>query len=164
MKQAVSRSPSLMLSTPVPPTSTLALSQSGTPDDPAWHFATICKPGSRWHVETISAFDTPAYTGEEVPAELLPHRQSPLGHQRREGLNDVPMIIVDVVGVGAGVYDRLAELGLPVVAYNGAEAPYDKERFTNAGAEDYWNPRELFEIGEIDSTSSTTCLLRSSAH
>ena len=35
----------------------------GNPDDPASHFATICKPGSGWHVETISAFDTPAYTG-----------------------------------------------------------------------------------------------------
>lgn len=44
----------------------------GNPDDPASHFATICKPGSGWHVETISAFDTPAYTGEKVPEELLP--------------------------------------------------------------------------------------------
>jgi hypothetical protein len=26
----------------------------GNPDDPASHFATICKPGSGWHVETIS--------------------------------------------------------------------------------------------------------------
>jgi hypothetical protein len=39
----------------------------GNPDDPASHFAVICKPGSGWHVETISAFDTPAYTGEKVP-------------------------------------------------------------------------------------------------
>jgi phage terminase large subunit len=54
------------------------------------------------------------------------------------------------VGVGAGVYDRLVELGLPVVAYNGGEAPYDKERFVNARVEDYWNLRELFENGEID--------------
>jgi phage terminase large subunit len=66
------------------------------------------------------------------------------------GLNDFPTIIVDVVGVGAGVFDRLAELGLPVAAYNGGEAPFDKERFVNARAEDYWNLRELFENGEID--------------
>jgi hypothetical protein len=32
----------------------------GNPDDPPSHFATICRPGSVWHVETISAFDTPA--------------------------------------------------------------------------------------------------------
>jgi hypothetical protein len=219
------------------------------PDDPSSHFAQVCKPGSGWVVKRISAFDTPAYTGEKVPEELLPLLVSPewveerkirwgvnspiyqskvLGEfpdisddslilprwieaaqkrslernrrpvmswdiarfgedetvgMRREGgwirlsrahhkadtmtttghivkahrdindekgLNDFPTIIVDVVGVGAGVYDRLVELGLPVVAYNGGEAPYDKERFVNARAEDYWNLRELFENGEID--------------
>jgi hypothetical protein len=29
------------------------------------------------HVETISAFDTPAYTGEKVPEDLLPLLVSP---------------------------------------------------------------------------------------
>jgi hypothetical protein len=43
----------------------------GNPDDPSSHFAQICKPGSGWHVITVSAFDIPAYTGEEVPEELL---------------------------------------------------------------------------------------------
>lgn len=43
----------------------------GNPDDPASHFATICKPGSGWKVIRISAYDTPAYTGEEVPEDLL---------------------------------------------------------------------------------------------
>jgi hypothetical protein len=221
----------------------------GNPDDPASHFATICKPGSGWAVKEISAFDTPAYTGEEVPAELLPLLVSPewveerkirwgvnspiyqskvLGEfpalsndtlilpkwieaaqkrtiernrrprlswdiarfgedetvgMRREGgwirmyrahhkadtmtttghiakamrdidaeadKNDFVSAIVDVVGVGAGVYDRLIELGLPVTPYNGGEAPFDNERFVNARAEDYWNLRELFENGEID--------------
>jgi hypothetical protein len=42
----------------------------------------------------------------------------------------------DVPGVGGGVVDRLAELELPVVPYNGSEAPIDKERFVNARAED----------------------------
>jgi hypothetical protein len=49
----------------------------GNPDDPASHFATICKPGSGWRVETISAFDTPAYTGEKVPEDLPPLLVSP---------------------------------------------------------------------------------------
>jgi hypothetical protein len=221
----------------------------GNPDDPASHFAQICKPGSGWHVITVSAFDTPAYTGEKVPEELLPLLVSPewveerklrwgvnspiyqskvLGEfpdisddslilprwieaaqkrtikrnrrplmswdiarfgddesvgMRREGgwvrlhrahhkadtmattgqiakahreisdergLNDWPTIVVDVVGVGAGVYDRLIELGLPATPYNGGEAPVDKERFVNARAEDYWHLRELFEADEID--------------
>jgi hypothetical protein len=67
-----------------------------------------------------------------------------------KGLNDFPTHVVDVVGVGAGVYDRLVELGIPVVPYNGGEAPFDKERFVNARAEDYWSLREIFEAGEID--------------
>jgi hypothetical protein len=58
--------------------------------------------------------------------------------------------IVDVPGVGGGVVDRLAELDLPVVPYNGGEPPIDKERFVNARAEDYWTLRERFEQGEVD--------------
>ena len=67
-----------------------------------------------------------------------------------EGKNDWVRAIIDVPGVGGGVVDRLAELDLPVVPYNGGEAPIDKERFVNARAEDYWTLRELFEQGEID--------------
>jgi len=66
------------------------------------------------------------------------------------GKNDWVRAIVDVPGVGGGVVDRLAELDLPVVPYNGGEAPIDKERFVNARAEDYWTLRERFEQGEID--------------
>ena len=227
----------------------------GNPDDPASHFATICKPGTGWHVETISAFDTPAYTGEKVPEELLPLLVSPewveerkirwgvnspiyqskvLGEfpdisndalilpkwieaaqkrtlertrrpiiaadiarfgedetviMRREGgwirvyrahhkadtmvtsghiakamrdiddeagKNDWVRAIVDVPGVGGGVVDRLAELDLPVIPYNGGEAPIDMERFVNARAEDYWTLRERFEQGEVDIDPTTT--------
>src|SRR5215213_2114124 len=46
-------------------------------DDPSSHFATISKPGSGWAVKRISAFDTPAYTGEQWPPELLPLLVSP---------------------------------------------------------------------------------------
>jgi hypothetical protein len=219
------------------------------PDDPSSHFAQVCKPGSGWVVKRISAFDTPAYTGEKVPADLLPLLVSPewveerklrwgvtspiyqskvLGEfpdlsddtlilprwieaaqkrtlertrrpiiaadiarfgedetviMRREGgwirvyrahhkddtmttaghiakamrdiddeagKDDWVRAIVDVPGVGGGVVDRLAELDLPVVPYNGGEAPIDKERFVNARAEDYWTLRERFEQGEVD--------------
>jgi hypothetical protein len=61
------------------------------------------------------------------------------------GKNDWIRAIIDVPGVGGGVVDRLAELELPVVPYNGGEAPIDKERFVNARAEDYWTLRERFE-------------------
>jgi hypothetical protein len=39
----------------------------GNPDNPNSEFGKICKPGSGWHVITISAFDSPNLTGEEVP-------------------------------------------------------------------------------------------------
>jgi phage terminase large subunit len=64
--------------------------------------------------------------------------------------NDWVKAIIDVPGVGGGVVDRLVELGLPVTPYNGAEAPFDRERFVNARAEGYWNLREIFENEEID--------------
>lgn len=41
----------------------------GNPDDPNSHFARVCELSS-WHTVRISAFDTPNFTGEEVP-ELL---------------------------------------------------------------------------------------------
>jgi hypothetical protein len=219
------------------------------PDDPSSHFAQVCKPGSGWVVKRISTFDTPAYTGEKVPEELMALLVSPewveerkvrwgvnspiyqskvLGEfpdlsddtlilpkwieaaqkrtlertrrpiiaadiarfgedetviMRREGgwirvyrahhkadtmvtaghiatpvrdiddeagKNDWVRAIIDVPGVGGGVVDRLAELNLPLVPYNGGEAPIDKERFVNARAEDYWTLRERFEQGEVD--------------
>lgn len=42
----------------------------GNPDDPGAHFAEVCKPGSGWNVIQISAFDSPNFTGEEVPRDL----------------------------------------------------------------------------------------------
>lgn len=43
----------------------------GNPDDPTSHFHEICKPGSGWHVITISAFDSPNFTGEPMPQPVL---------------------------------------------------------------------------------------------
>lgn len=42
----------------------------GNPDDPSSEFAKVCSPGSGWNVITISAFDSPNLTGEEVPENL----------------------------------------------------------------------------------------------
>jgi len=41
-----------------------------------------------------------------------------------QGKNDWVRAIIDVPGVGGGVVDRLAELDLPVVPYNGGEASF----------------------------------------
>jgi hypothetical protein len=42
----------------------------GNPDDPSAEFEKICRPGSGYNVITVSAFDLPAFTGEEIPAQL----------------------------------------------------------------------------------------------
>ena len=42
----------------------------GNPDDPQSYFARVCEPNSAWNIIKISAFDTPAYTGEQVPEYL----------------------------------------------------------------------------------------------
>lgn len=42
----------------------------GNPDDPASYFEKICRPGSGWNVIWINAFDTPNFTGEEVPEHV----------------------------------------------------------------------------------------------
>jgi phage terminase large subunit len=55
-------------------------------------------------------------------------------------------ILVDVIGLGAGVVDRLRELGLPVRGVNVAELPaLDGNRFQRLRDELWWKAREWFE-------------------
>lgn len=56
---------------------------------------------------------------------------------------------MDVVGIGAGVVDRLKEQHEPVLGLNAAAAPRDKTRLANARAEWCWRLRDRFERGEI---------------
>lgn len=42
----------------------------GNPDDPQAHFAKVCAPGSGWNRIRIDGFETPNFTGEEVPEDL----------------------------------------------------------------------------------------------
>lgn len=58
--------------------------------------------------------------------------------------------VVDSVGVGGGVVDRLRELGVPVLAYTGAAKAYARTRdgewgFTNTRGAAYWRLRELLD-------------------
>lgn len=58
---------------------------------------------------------------------------------------------VDIIGLGAGVHDILAEDDpSSVEEVNFAAAAYDTERFANLKAELYWRVRERFESGTID--------------
>lgn len=53
-------------------------------------------------------------------------------------------ICVDAIGIGAGVADRLRELGLPARAINVSESPAMRERFLNLRAELFFKAREWF--------------------
>ncbi len=57
---------------------------------------------------------------------------------------------VDVIGIGAGVVDRGAELGEPFIAANAGAGSTDKERYLNARAEWFWGLRERFQEGDVD--------------
>jgi len=51
--------------------------------------------------------------------------------------------------LGAGVLDRLLEVGMPAYGINVAKSPRDKTRFENLRAELFWNVREAIEEGTL---------------
>ena len=54
-------------------------------------------------------------------------------------------VCIDVIGIGAGVYDRLKEIGFECVeAVNVAESPMDKQKFRNLRAELWSDMRDWF--------------------
>jgi hypothetical protein len=66
------------------------------------------------------------------------------------GLNDWVRKAVDADGLGAGVFDRLVELGHSVTEIRGGLPATQPEDFTNRRSEWYWDLRNRFERGEID--------------
>lgn len=223
----------------------------GNPDDNSSHFYTICTTEQNWQRFQVSAFDCPAFTGEQVPTDVLPlltgptyvedkkvrwgvenplykikvlgefvdsedglipmswvkaanarwHKWNEWYRETRYGLgqriygvdvarygtdstvivtreNDViyeiesypkqstmvtanivkakldasvkSLAVVDVIGVGAGVVDRLDEWKANVSAYNAAEATKVRDvtgnwRFKNVRSASWWNLRELLD-------------------
>ena len=53
-------------------------------------------------------------------------------------------VVVDEIGIGAGVVDRLRELGHRVRGVNVAESARDDRHFANLRAEGYWQLRDRF--------------------
>ena len=76
-------------------------------------------------------------------------RVGPLIHDADD---DRPRVVgvIDTIGVGAGVYDRLRELKYPVAAYTGSAKTSFRDRtgeyeFKNTRSAAYWNLRELLD-------------------
>ncbi|MBE3088548.1 MAG: hypothetical protein IMZ71_05490 [Chloroflexi bacterium] len=59
---------------------------------------------------------------------------------RKEGI-----VKVDANGLGAGVFDRLAELGHPVIGIDSAERALEEDLYLNARAEMWFGARAIFE-------------------
>lgn len=58
-------------------------------------------------------------------------------------------IVVDAVGIGSGVVDRLKQKRYSVKEHNGGHYAANKSKYLNKRAESYWTLRELLEAGEI---------------
>ena len=60
------------------------------------------------------------------------------------------MYVSDEIGVGAGVVDRLREVGHHIRGINVARVAQQDALFANLRAEGYWRLRDLFSTGQIN--------------
>lgn len=98
---------------------------------------TVVAPCSGWRVDELR------YTSLEDTTQTT---------SRVSGLLDVRggRAIVDVIGIGAGVFDQLRAAGYDVEAFNASEGTARKDRsgelgFTNTRSAAWWNLRELLD-------------------
>jgi len=73
----------------------------GNPDDPTARFEKMCRPDSGWHVERISVFDSPNFTGEPVPPALALDLVGPsyVETAKKEWGETSPMYTAKVLGL-----------------------------------------------------------------
>jgi hypothetical protein len=76
---------------------------------------------------------------------------SNVAHLYNQAKRKPDALFVDVVGLGAGVADRLIQLGVPVIEVNGA-AKSDKDEYANKRAEMYFNLRDYMKKNKAHMT------------
>ena len=59
------------------------------------------------------------------------------------------LVVVDDGGVGGGLTDILRDMGVTVLAFNGAEASSDPEHYYNLRAEAWWETGKAFADGDV---------------
>lgn len=72
-------------------------------------------------------------------------------------------INVDEIGLGAGVLDRLNELGHNATGINVAKPATDSDRFENLRAEMFWNVRELLEAEALTISDDSVLIEQTAA-
>jgi len=88
-----------------------------------------------------------AGAGPQVFAQVSP--------AKRGGIGRPPQIVVDVIGVGAGVFDRLVEhpwvreFGFEVVAFNASAKATQPAKYFNQRASSYWHLRDQLEENRV---------------
>jgi hypothetical protein len=122
----------------------------------------LCAPGSRlgMDVARLGVDETVVYQNFHGQVRLVARwgkkdTMETVGAYRRllnngNSPTTAPPTVIDVNGLGAGVFDRLNELGYPVIPFNGGERAYNPLKYRNRRAEAFWDARELFEQGALD--------------
>ncbi len=119
----------------------LDVARRGT-DSTVW----IARTGSRGLLcERVSGQDLMTIVGQTI--ELKRRLEKRFDGKDGRTKKTVVLIKVDDIGVGGGVVDRLAELDLPVLPVNNAEAAAEPERFANVRAEMAFALREDMHAG-----------------
>jgi hypothetical protein len=126
----------------------------------------------RWRARRAAGMDLPRFTGlgvdvgQTADATVLAPRHGnvidtlirlpkmdtmQIAAQARAIVARMPgWVRVDATGLGAGVYDRLAQLGVTAIAHKGAEGVDDTDRtgllnFTNLRSYAYWHMRDMLD-------------------
>lgn len=93
------------------------------------HMNRLLEPTKNWsQLDTMQLAGTIINEYRETPIELRPGQ-----------------IMVDVIGIGSGVVDRLREEKMPVRGINVAESASTKARFARLRDELWWSAREWFQ-------------------
>lgn len=77
-----------------------------------------------------------------------------------------PRVVVDVIGLGAGVHDTLRERGWGgrVDGFNAAQRAWDADRFANRRSEAAWRVRKALEAGQLALPDDPALLEEIAAH
>jgi len=97
-------------------------------------------------------FDDEQVVGGQIHASMDLHRLANILH-RRVLDTGATMLVIDPIGVGAGVYDvvrAMAGDSYRVIAFNAAEKADDDTKFYNRRAEGWWLAAEALSEGEVD--------------
>jgi len=89
--------------------------------------------------------DLRSYTGRD----LMQTCGEIIRMKRDNGFDETALVVVDDVGLGGGVTDRLREQGHRVVAFKGGAKARNEEQFVNRRCEAWWTMREELRLGKL---------------